>query len=221
MKKLTSLDLISLVLSIYIIITITVDTFVKLKPELSHLLHIIDYAICAFFFWEFWVRLFTAKNKWEYLKWGWLDLLSAIPMIDSFRTLRLIKIFKIIRFVRAARFLKYIIGITHGHKVVHIKTSLFLLFISLILFSSVAILQIEGTVENSNIKTAEDAIWWSVVTVSSVGYGDKYPVTTEGRLVGSLVIILGVGLFSTFSGYIASTFIKKNNKTKASTELEN
>lgn len=209
----------SFVLSIYIVLTISVDTLFSLDKELSDLLHIIDYGICIFFFIEFCLRLYRAKDKLEYLKWGWLDLLCSIPMMDSFRSIRLIKIFKIIKFIRAIRFLNYILSLIHGHKIKHVKTSIFLLFLSLILFSSIAILQLEGNHEGSNIKTAEDAIWWSFVTVSTVGYGDRYPVTTEGRLVGIIVIISGIGLFSALSGYIASTFMKKDikkNKKKIS-----
>ena len=64
----------------------------------------------------------------------------------------------------------------------------------MLLFSSIAILQVE-TDPNSNIKTAEDAIWWSYVTITTVGYGDKYPVTTEGRIIAVILMTVGVGLF--------------------------
>jgi len=65
---------------------------------------------------------------------------------------------------------------------------------------------------NSNIKTAEDALWWAYVTITTVGYGDRFPVTTEGRLIASLLMTAGVGLFGTFAGYISSLFIQTNQK---------
>jgi voltage-gated potassium channel len=80
----------------------------------------------------------------------------------------------------------------------------------MVLFSSIAILQFETTAE-SNIKTAEDAIWWSYTTLTTVGYGDKYPVTTEGRLIAMILMTTGVGLCGTFAGYIAS--ILSSNKS--------
>lgn len=72
----------------------------------------------------------------------------------------------------------------------------------MVIFSAIAILQVERD-PNSNIKTAEDALWWSYVT-TTVGYGDRYPVTTEGRLIASVLMTAGVGLFGTFTAYIAS-----------------
>lgn len=60
------------------------------------------------------------------------------------------------------------------------------------------------TAPESNIKTAEDAIWWAFVTITTVGYGDRFPVTTEGRIIAALLMTAGVGLFGTFTGFIAS-----------------
>eukprot|EP01031_Cornospumella_fuschlensis_P009646 gene9646-11836_t len=75
-------------------------------------------------------------------------------------------------------------------------------------FSSVGILLFERS-PGGNIHTAEDALWWSVTTITTVGYGDKYPVTTEGRVLAMALMFSGVGLFGTFSGIIASLFLGK------------
>ena len=79
----------------------------------------------------------------------------------------------------------------------------------MIIFSSIAILQVE-TAPTSNIKTAEDAIWWAYTTITTVGYGDRFPVTTEGRFIATLLMTVGVGLFGTFTAYLASWFIGEN-----------
>ena len=81
---------------------------------------------------------------------------------------------------------------------------------------AIGILQVEKD-PNSNIKTAEDALWWAYVTITTVGYGDKYPVTTEGRLIAVVLMTGGVGLFGTFTAYIASWFVV-DNKIKDSDE---
>src|SRR5439155_18212824 len=81
-----------------------------------------------------------------------------------------------------------------------------LLAILLIVFCSTAILHFE-TAPESNIKTAEDAIWWAFATITTVGYGDRFPVTSEGRFVAALLMCAGVGLFSTFSGLLAAWFL--------------
>jgi len=84
----------------------------------------------------------------------------------------------------------------------------------MILFSSIAILQVEQDA-NSNIKTAEDATWWAYVTITTVGYGDKYPVTTKGRIIAALLMTVGVGLFGTFTAYLASWFVGEGKKEEA------
>jgi voltage-gated potassium channel len=82
-----------------------------------------------------------------------------------------------------------------------------------IIFSAIVILQVE-TDPNSNIKTAEDDIWWAYVTTTTVGYGDRFPVTTVGRIIGAILMTGGVGLFGTFTTYVASWFVRDNNKWK-------
>jgi voltage-gated potassium channel len=87
----------------------------------------------------------------------------------------------------------------------------------LIVVSSIAILQFE-TVPESNIKGAQDALWWAISTITTVGYGDRFPVTIEGRLVASFLMICGVGLFGTLSGFVASWFLKPTEELR-DTEL--
>ncbi|WP_306171340.1 potassium channel family protein [Porphyromonas gingivalis] len=84
-------------------------------------------------------------------------------------------------------------------------------------FLFIAILQVENA-PTSNITTAEDAIWWSYVTITTVGYGDKYPVTTEGRIIAMFLMTAGVGLFGTFTAYIASLFVSDNKKEETETK---
>jgi voltage-gated potassium channel len=77
----------------------------------------------------------------------------------------------------------------------------------MLISSSIAILEVEKSPE-SNIKTAEDALWWAYTTITTVGYGDRYPVTTAGRLVGAVLMTVGVGLFATLAGFIGSHFLQ-------------
>ena len=73
--------------------------------------------------------------------------------------------------------------------------------------TAVAVLPFEAKAPNANITTGGDALWWGLVTVTTVGYGDEYPVTTGGRLVGVLLLVSGVALFATFTGYLANAFL--------------
>ena len=74
------------------------------------------------------------------------------------------------------------------------------------MFCSIAVLHFETDPE-SNIRTAEDALWWAFATITTVGYGDCYPVTWEGRLIATILMCAGVGLFGTFSAFLAAWFI--------------
>ena len=72
---------------------------------------------------------------------------------------------------------------------------------------SLLVLRAEAGAEGANILTASDAIWYSLVTMSTVGYGDRYPVTDIGRVFGALTIIVGVGVFGTLTGFLANAFL--------------
>jgi len=87
-------------------------------------------------------------------------------------------------------------------------TAISVISVLIIIFSSISILIVE-TAPESNIKSSEDALWWTMETITTVGYGDKFPVTSEGRLIGVIVMIVGVGLFGTFTGYIATIFTQE------------
>ena len=93
-------------------------------------------------------------------------------------------------------------------------TAAAIIAVLMVIFSSIAILQVEDD-PSSNIKTAEDAIWWSYVTITTVGYGDRFPVTTEGRIIAALLMTVGVGLFGTFTAFLASWFVGENKKEHA------
>jgi voltage-gated potassium channel len=83
--------------------------------------------------------------------------------------------------------------------------------ISVLEFGSLAILRVEQGAPGANITSASDALWYTIVTISTVGYGDQYPVTDAGRIIGSGIIVVGVGIFGTFTGYLANFFLAPKN----------
>ena len=212
-ENLGFLNLLILLLSFYVLIALLVDTIFKLPPETSKLLNYIDNIICAVFLFDFIVRFRKAENKLAFMKWGWIDLIASIPTFDFMRAGRLLRVIRIIRLIRAFRSTRHIIEHVFKNKIQGTLTSVSIIAVLMLLFSSVAILQFE-TDPNSNIKTAEDAIWWSYVTITTVGYGDKYPVTTEGRIIAAILMTVGVGLFGTFTAFVSSWFVKGNQTTE-------
>jgi voltage-gated potassium channel len=85
----------------------------------------------------------------------------------------------------------------------------FVVFVGITVLEVVGLIELwfEEDAEGANITTAGDALWWGYVTATTVGYGDQYPVTTGGRLAGLVMLTVGVALFATFSGFLASTFL--------------
>jgi Ion channel len=82
-------------------------------------------------------------------------------------------------------------------------------------FGSLWILNVEQNAPGANITSASDALWYTIVTTSTVGYGDRYPVTNEGRIIGSLIIVVGVAIFGTFTGYLANLFLAPSKSPAA------
>lgn len=143
--------------------------------------------------------------------WGWIDLVSSIPMVGVLRVGRIFRLIRLLRIIRAFRSTKKLVYHLFINKAEGAFVSVFSIAILLLIFCSIAILQVE-TDPNSNIKTAEDAIWWAYVTITTVGYGDKFPVTTEGRVIAAILMTAGVGLFGTFTAYVSSWFLSGNMK---------
>jgi voltage-gated potassium channel len=205
-RRLGVLNIIVFILSFYVMGVLIFDTFYEFPKETAILLSYIDTAICIFFFLEFSVRFFQAENKLSFMKWGWIDLISCIPMVDFLRMGRILSIIRLIRVVRAFRTTTHLVNHLFANKAQGTFTSISVIAILLVIFSAIGILQVEND-PNSNIKTAEDAIWWAYVTITTVGYGDKFPVTSEGRIIASVLMTAGVGLFGTFTAFVASWFV--------------
>ena len=218
-NKLGYLNLLVIVLSIYVLFALLIDTFFKLQPEMSRLLTIVDDVICVFFLFEFCVRFYQAESKWKFMKWGWIDLISSIPSLEVFRPGRALRLFRLLRMIRAFRSLKHLVHHIFRNRAQGAFMSVSLFAILMVIFSSIAILQVEDSPE-SNIKTAEDAVWFSYVTITTVGYGDKYPVTTEGRIIAAVLMTTGVGLFGIFTGFVASWFVEDKREESEKEDYE-
>lgn len=216
-QALHPINIIVFFLSVYVIVVLIIDTFFTLPIEVKRLLHDIDYVICAVFFIDFLYRLFTAPNKWHYMRWGWLDLLSSIPM-NAFLVGRMFRVFQLLRVIRAIRSLSLISHYFLHNRIRSAFTSAAIFAFLMTVFCAIGILNVEHDAVGSNIKTAEDALWWAYVTITTVGYGDKVPVTTEGRFIAAALMTVGVGLFGTFTAYVASWFVEQKEEEKEEAE---
>lgn len=181
-------------------------------PEMSGVIHLIDTGFLVIFLGDFLYRLATAKSKSGYLmrQYGWLDLLGSLPISG-------VRLARGVRSVRTIRLLRQYGGKNMGSELRQDRagsTLILVLFLGILVleFGSYFILGAEVTAATANILTASDALWWSIVTIATIGYGDKYPVTNDGRIIGVFVILTGVGLFSAFTGYLANSFINRRRR---------
>jgi len=205
--KLTFLDLLVTILSIYVLFTLLIESIFTLPTQMSRLLSIIDDGICLVFLYDFVIRFIKAPSKLKFIKWGWIDLISSIPTCEYLRYGRLIRLLRLLRILRAFRSVRYLALHIFQTRIKGTLTTVCMLAVLMVIFGSIAILQVEN-VPGSNIKTASDAIWWAFVTITTVGYGDKYPITVEGRFIAAFLMLTGIALFGTFTAFVTSWFME-------------
>jgi len=182
--------------------------------EVGQVVLTVDVLISVIFLADFAARLRKARSARLYFfqGLGWLDLVSCVPFL---RLARVVRILRVIRKLRADGGMS---SVLHDLGQARASSSLLLVvFIAILVweFGSEAILAVEARAPDGNIKSASDALWYSLVTMSTVGYGDRYPVTNLGRVIGSLIIIVGVGLFGTLTGFLANAFLAPQSAKSA------
>ena len=191
-------------IGLFSVLLVGAEALIDPKSEMHHLFQSFDFAICILLLMDFVGALITAPNKWHYFKtWGWLDLISSIPAIPLFRCGRIVRLIRVIRIIRSVKATRLVASTFFAKKGENTLLGMVLVTLILIVTCSATVLHFER-LGAGNILTADDALWWSVATVTTVGYGDKYPITVEGRFVAGLLMVAGVGLFGLFSGFIAS-----------------
>ena len=211
-ERLGLLQVLTLVLSVYVLIALVVQAVVPLTADTVKVLDRIDLFVCAVFMADFFVRLHRAPAKAKFLKWGWIDFVSSIPMIDVFRVGRVVRIVRLFRILRAFRSTKNLVAYFLRRRKFTSFATVAAIALSVMVFAAIAVLNFEDS-PDANIKTAGDALWWAFVTMTTVGYGDKYPSSAEGRVIACLLMTAGAGLFATLTGFIASMFVQPDAKT--------
>src|SRR5262245_43555324 len=183
------------------------------SPSLEPILLVMDALLSGIFLIDFSYRLYTAPHRAQYFfrRYGWADLLASLPVQQ-------VKIFRIFRVLRVIRLMRDygVRNVTRSLLRDRAGSALYLLLLMGFLvmeFGSLGMLHIEQHAPGANITTASDSLWYTIVTISTVGYGDQYPVTNAGRWLGSMIIVLGVGIFGTFTGYLANLFLSGPKST--------
>jgi len=173
----------------------------------QQVVYALDALLSIVFLLDFLVRLRRAPARADYVfrQFGWADLLASLPFPQ-------VKILRIFRLIRVARLLRRYGARNIGRSLIKDRAgsallTLLLIGILVLEFGSLVMLILERNAPGANITTASDALWYVIVTMSTVGYGDQYPVSNAGRELGTFIIVVGVGIFGTLTGYLANLFL--------------
>ena len=185
-----------------------------LSPATNQLLIMYDYLICAVFLFDFLANLRRASSKREYLigRRGWLDLLGSVPTLGFFELTGLLRLARLSRLARITRLLRTQNRRELLHDVISHRSQ-YATFITVItafvvlVLASMLVLQFESTARDANITSGGSALWWGVVTITTVGYGDTYPITLGGRLTALFVMFAGLGIIGSLASILSSLLI--------------
>lgn len=159
---------------------------------------------------DFLLRLLGSRNRKRYffVEWGWVDLLGSLPihpLLRLFRSLRSLRLW-----VQLARTAESEVRLEARRRLA--DSALFTvasLVLLVVTFGALAIAIIEPKAPNATIQSGSDAVWYVIASIATVGYGDEVPVTNAGRVVGAILIFVGVGAFSVLTSFIASRFLAR------------
>ncbi|MHA6614073.1 ion transporter [Photobacterium damselae] len=195
------MSLMAFVLSLISLALVTSMLFIPKQDSVYLIFLGVDTFICLLFWCQLLTDFIRSEEKTNYLKRHWPDFMASIPVIEPFRFARLVQVFRVVRLLRSS---KHIMQQLQENRREATIATICLLLTVLITIGSSFILLIEAKDPNANIHSASDALWWVIVTISTVGYGDHYPVTTLGKVLGTMVIVCGVGVFGMISGLVSS-----------------
>lgn len=209
-----------LILAILMLPLLLLPELVDLSSTMKQALIAGEWFIWSAFALELGVKTYLSPSRTQYLVSHWYDV--VIVLVPFLRPLRIVRSLRVLRASRAMRLLSYGVRLTHEARVMVVSHGLhYAAAVGAIVFFSLAGLALlsERNAEGANIKTYGDAVWWGIATITTVGYGDRFPVTTEGRAISVFIMILGISLFSIVTASIAATFVRPSvDKEEATLE---
>jgi voltage-gated potassium channel len=179
--------------------------FVPVDPESQgeKAIEAVEWLITGLFALEFGSRLIVARDRRSYVRGHWIDLISLIPPARWLRPFRLLRLLRLIRaFAGAGRALVRVDRMARHGGLIWLLVAWF----AVMLLSSIGLYVAEKGV-NAAVDSPIDALWWGITTMTTVGYGDVYPLTPEGRIAAVVLMVLGIGLYSAITATVTSFLI--------------
>lgn len=210
MKKVNLYQAMIITLSLIVVIMTILQLTFTLSPQVNALFDKLDIFIWMFFFFDYIVRLIKSKSKKNFILTHKIDLLVIIPFFSFYRIFRLIRVVKIVPLLRFTKVVKATVMLSTFSKQVgkFIRMNnlhyVAITTISIVLLGAGVISLVEGI-------AFKDALWWSIVTLTTVGYGDIVPKTGVGRLIASLLMLSGIGFLGVLTGAISTYFLNRRH----------
>ena len=193
------------------LISFSVETLPHLSNEMQRFLRWVEVITIAIFTIEYLLRLFVAEKKLRFVFsfFGIVDLIAILPFyVAKGIDLRSLRAFRLLRLFRAFKLLRYSKAIQRLHKaIILVREELVLFFcvaLLLLFFSAVGIYYFESDVQPESFASIFHSLWWAVATLTTVGYGDVYPITAGGKIFTFFVLMVGLGIVAVPCGILAS-----------------
>jgi len=207
------------ILIILSIITFSIETIPNLSQNTIDILNTFEKFTIIIFTFEYIVRIYTADKKLKYIFsfYRIIDFLAIIPFyLTYFLDLRTIKAFRLFRLFRLLKLVRYNRTLDKFQKAIINAREEFIIFfiLTLIIFylASVGIYYFENEAQPKNFASIFDAMWWAVATLTTVGYGDIYPITIGGKIFTTIMLLIGLGIVGIPAGIVASALTEVNKE---------
>lgn len=197
------------------IVSFSLETVPGVSEELATTLRVIEIICVAVFTVEYLIRILVADNKLKFIfsVYGLIDLMAILPAylrltfdLRSLRALRLLRIFRALKLVRYGRAVR---RFHLAFRMVKEELILFLTVAGIVVYlSAVGIYYFENEAQPEQFTSVPESLWWAVVTLTTVGYGDSYPITTGGRIFTFFVLVVGLGIVAVPSGLFAAALTR-------------
>jgi voltage-gated potassium channel len=207
-----------ILLTINALVVMAAFYVLPLPIEVKQVLYILDSLNAFILLGDFFYRLVRAPNRLRYLiALGWLDLIGSLPGFPFLRLARVPTLAALVKLVNRET-PEEVRQDARRSLASSTLLSTILIVLVVVTVGSILIVLVESNAPNGNILTGDDAVWWSVVTIATVGYGDRFPTTPLGRLIGVAMIVMGVSLFSVLTSFIAAGFVSRRRSAEQQSE---
>jgi len=211
------------------LITFSIDTLPNISESTQNILTLIEVITVVIFTLEYILRIYVAENKLKFIFsfYGLIDLIAILPFyLSATLDLRTLRIFRLLRLFRVLKLVRYNQAISRLHRAFIISKEELMLFsfVALIVLylSAVGIYYFENDVQPDKFTSVFHSLWWAVATLTTVGYGDVYPVTVGGKIFTFLILMVGLGIVSVPAGLISSSMTQvreEDNRNKSAASI--